>query len=310
MFRLQDYMKRSEDLKSSALIVPKEEEIRQIQLILFEMFKDMRNFFERHDLQYVLVGGSALGAIRHQGFIPWDDDIDIDMPRDSYDRFVQLFDNDIELQEKYLMAAPDSSRRPNEFNIRIISKRTKRQGIFNQNLLYHQGLCIDSCAIDYVPDNKFLYYVKGIVSNILFFLINSKMIYICRTKLSDEMFSSSLVSKFFYSFRLFLGLCLSPISYKRLCGLFDGYIASSKPSKKVSTPSGRKHYFGETWPSSLFFPFKKAKFETETVYIPNDIDGYLRGMYGDNYMELPPEEKRERHACVLLDLDFKQHNDE
>ena len=97
---------------------------------------------------------------------------------------------------------------------------------------------------------------------------------------------------------------MSPISYRRICSLFDGYIASSKPSKKVSTPSGRKHYFGETWPSSLFFPFKETTFENETIFIPNDVDGYLRGMYGDNYMELPQEEKRERHACVELKLDY------
>ena len=74
----------------------------ELQEVEFQLLKTFVEFCEKHNLKYFLVGGSALGAVRHQGFIPWDDDVDVALPREDYDRFIELgkkeFTGDVFLQ--------------------------------------------------------------------------------------------------------------------------------------------------------------------------------------------------------------------
>ena len=102
---------------------------------------------------------------------------------------------------------------------------------------------------------------------------------------------------------MFIGFCLKPVSYRRLCVWYDKLISSKRQSKNVSIPSGRKHYFDETRPARQMYPFRQVVFEGELAFVPNDVDGYLHSMYGDDYMEIPPVGKRERHAFVELSID-------
>ena len=75
---------------NDSLSIVTDEQLAKIKLVLLEIMDDIHATCERHQLQYVLCGGSCLGAVRHKGFIPWDDDIDIGMPRPDYERFLDL----------------------------------------------------------------------------------------------------------------------------------------------------------------------------------------------------------------------------
>ena len=300
MFSLQDYIRKEGDLSRMGLKTLSDEELTKFQSILLDMLKDIAYFCDDNNLRYVLAGGSALGAVRHGGFIPWDDDIDLMMPREDYNRFIELFDSS--LSEKYYIASPSMKHNNSFHNIQVIKKDTIEKGIWDQSKFKYSGVCVDINAIDYVPENYILYHIKGVICDLFFFLVNSKMMCQCRTKLSDDIFSKSVVSWLFYGMRLLIGKMLFFVSYPRLCELYDNLISSSKASAIVSIPPGRNHYFKETRPLDVLLPFKKSEFSGESVYLPNKTNEYLTKLFGSHYMELPPEEKRERHAFVELKL--------
>jgi lipopolysaccharide cholinephosphotransferase len=110
-------------------------------------------------------------------------------------------------------------------------------------------------------------------------------------------------TKLFYYSRYFAGMIFSIFSHKYLVDKFDKFVSNMKDNKYCTIPTGRKHYYGETLPQRVFFPVSKAMFEGVEINIPNDVHAYLKNLYGDNYMHLPPEEKRERHFYVEFSLD-------
>ena len=301
MFSLQDFIRKDKGLEQYGLITLGDKEIKQLQAVLLAMYKDVMRFCGKHGIRVALAGGSALGAVRHNGFIPWDDDIDLMMPREDCKKFIELFE--LEMGEKYGLASPAKTSKYSFHNIQVINMSTVEKGILDQSRYKYPGVCIDINAIDYVPRNRFAYYLKGILCNGLFFLLNSKMMWKCRTKCSDRLFSASLFSKVFYYSRLALGIILTPFSYKALCCYYDKFISSSGKTDMTSIPPGRDHYFKETRPIKVMMPFVESKFEGETAYLPNDVERYLKCMYGDNYMEIPPEGKREPHALTCLKFD-------
>ena len=85
------------------------EESAQLKKILLDHYMIIQDFCEEHNLSVMLVGGSLLGAVRHRGYIPWDDDLDIAMPRDDYDHLVKLFDQ--ELGDRFVLDAPNTGRK-------------------------------------------------------------------------------------------------------------------------------------------------------------------------------------------------------
>ena len=93
------------DVKDDSLIEIDEETRERLQLAILDMYKDVFTACQKYNIIPYLIGGSALGAVRHHGFIPWDDDIDIGMTRDDYIRFVDIFER--ELGEQYIINAPN-----------------------------------------------------------------------------------------------------------------------------------------------------------------------------------------------------------
>ena len=104
--------KNAKDIINSANVGVKElddESLKKLQTVLLDMMLDVLAYCRENSIDVFLLGGSSLGAVRHQGFIPWDDDIDIGMTRASYERFAQSFDAD--MNGKYILNAPNYSRK-------------------------------------------------------------------------------------------------------------------------------------------------------------------------------------------------------
>ena len=301
MLSLQDYFRKNKNLKDKNFIRLSEEQIKKIQSLVLQTLIDFDSFCKRNSLRYILAGGSALGAVRHKGFIPWDDDADLLMPRSDYNKLVELFET--EMSDKYTIASPSKKHKHSDMSVRIIKKGTIKKGIFDRAKLIQEGIGIDISAIDSAPTNVLKYYFKGILSDTFLFLINSRLMFLCRSEMTDRFFSCSFISYLFYWTRICLGAMLF-VPYNRLCYIFDRFIASSdEKTNQVCVPTGRNHYFKETYSRDVLFPFKDVDFEGHILKIANDPNAYLSQLYGSDYMSIPPYDKREPHACTYLKME-------
>ena len=139
-------------------------DIQALHSKLLEMISDINEFCSVHNIDYVLSGGNVIGAARHKGFIPWDDDLDIQMPRESYDRFLKLFQNN----GKYFLQR-DTVDYPMQF-----SKLRANCTTFIEDIPYrkryrniHQGIFIDIFPVDKVSKNKNKAKMQALFANIL-----------------------------------------------------------------------------------------------------------------------------------------------
>ena len=272
------------------------EQVKQIQVISLEIYKDIFSVCEQNNLVVMMGGGSTLGAVRHKGFIPWDEDMDLMMMRKDYDRFIELFDRT--LSQKYTLNL--KSDLPGLF-AKVDKKGTKMTDVFSNPKYPAKGIGIDIFPIDSVPDNGIVRYAKGVLSMTLYFVIISRKMYLLRNPVSKRYYSQTFGMRMFYCIRIVIGFLAGLVPYKTLCRGFDKLVACTEETKRVTIASGRKHYFGEMQPADVFLPVKQGEFEGISVYLPHDYDKYLKHLYG-NYMEIPPENKREHHAVVDLCL--------
>ncbi|MCI5496988.1 MAG: LicD family protein [Firmicutes bacterium] len=135
-------------------------EIKEIQKIAFEILKFVDKFCRKHNIKYSICGGTLLGAVRHKGFIPWDDDIDIMMPREEYERFLKLMDNQYKNGDKYKCLHygknfPDYYYR---FAKVVDLSTTLQESTFINNK--ELGIFIDVFPLDGIPSNHPLRYAK------------------------------------------------------------------------------------------------------------------------------------------------------
>lgn len=271
------------------------EDIKEIQEITYRILEIFSKFCEENNLKYCLGGGSALGAIRHHGFIPWDDDIDIIMPRPDYMRFLLLIkkmsttnifkENGLLVNSIYL---EESTIFP---FVKIIDTRTK---IIQKVYKFQQetGICIDIQPSDGVSKNKFI----------------QKLYYYGYRILTDCYLAS--VTKFGVKRRNKLKTCLqwclfpiywlfSFINYKKMLFILDSYIQKYdfEESSEIMVFSGRAG-LKEIFNKEQFWKLKKLKFGSKKYNVPGNIEFYLKRLYG-NYMEIPPIEKREKHEVEV-----------
>lgn len=273
--------------------------MKKLKQCLLEMYVDIFKVCEKYNIKVMLGGGSALGAVRHGGFIPWDDDLDLLMSREDYDKFISVFDN--ELSDLYEITSPNSKYNVSNIFTKVYKKNTELVEIFNLNADTPKGVYVDIFPIEYIPENMIIRFAKGFVANVIYYIGNSVLIYQLRNDILKAFFSASIKGKINYKLRTSIGFFGSFISYKKWFNFYDNYLARGKISSLCGIPSGRGHYFGEILPKDVFFPPKEVTFEGLKAYVPNNVDLYLRNLYGD-YMEIPPIEKRERHYYIKFNV--------
>ena len=277
-----------------------EEESKALKQAILNIYKDVVILCDKHKLTYMMSGGTCLGAIRHQGFIPWDDDLDIMMPRKDYDQLIQLLEAG-ELGEKYEFTYPNAKKDANTVFLKIFRKGTKDVEIANVNTPFPKGVYIDVFAIDSVPQSNIGKKVKGFIANVIQYIAIARLYTQYRSPLLKEYMSMDPQLKKRYIVKRILGTLTSFASHAKWIYWFEKFVACSEEGREWGIPTGRKYYNGEIFDKSVFVPVKKAIFEGEEVNIPNETHIYLTNLY-KNYMELPPVEKRERHFICELEL--------
>lgn len=274
--------------------------LKSLQSALLEMLQDFDATCKGIGASYMMSGGSCLGAVRHHGFIPWDDDLDLNMSRSDFELFASRFDE--ELGDRYWLHIPGITPGYDLCFPRMRKKGTvlrTRDDFDNKEC----GIYVDIFIVENVPSNKLLRLGHGFLSMALGFC------YSCRRfrKHANEYISlvgegSEAASTF--RKKATIGRFLSFLSmdtWVRVWDRWNGLIRDER-TDFVSIPVGRKHYFGETYCRDDFFPVSQGEFEGVKVPLPAHPDSYMKALYGPDYMVPPPEADRERHVVYEFDL--------
>ena len=272
---------------------------RQLRERYLEVCADIFRFCETHQLCCMLGGGSVLGAVRHQGFIPWDDDMDLNMPRKDYDTFAALFSE--EMKDKYEVFVPDGRHRITNLFMKISLKNTLVEDIYTAGSPIRTGVCVDIFPIENVPGNSFLACMKGILSDIFAYSAVSAYIFQNRNPKMKAIYTQTRKGKRNYLLRCLLGAVLSFRNYTWWYCKFDKFAQSSSNSDQCTVPTGRRHYRGELRNKQVFYPVRYLLFEKIPMPVPHDTYAYIKQLYG-NYLALPPENEREAHFYTKIDL--------
>ena len=295
---LNDAARKSNILKELTV-----QEQQQIRAVLIEEYKVIAGFCSQHDLTLFLGGGSCLGAVRHKGFIPWDDDLDLNMPRADYNRLIKLIEQGA-FPEGYDFSYPSKHRDCKNPFLKIYVKGTKNVEIYDIGTSFPKGISIDIFSMDNVPANGLMRKVKALCFEIINFIAVSTFFYENQNSEFKSFVCTNHELKKKYQTRCRLGMLFSWIGHKRLAYWTDKIAQHKTEGEYVTYPTGRRHYLGEMLPRSIFLPVSKGIFEGIDVNLPNQPDRYLEHIYGKTYMELPPENKRERHFVV--EIKFKE----
>lgn len=268
--------------------------LRCLQLAELEILDVIADLCERHGIRWFLDSGTALGAVRHQGFIPWDDDIDIGMLREDYDRFLSVAEWG--LPDGYSLHTPENTPRYSPFFSKVYKDGTKfwskeviesgcAQGIFVDIFPY------DALSVDKGEQNRQRREAARWVR--ASYLYHSKSIVVPGSGLLGKVQRAGC---FFahYAIRVLMSEAAIREGFKRACTISAGtpgdeFVSLAFPYID-SISRGMLESTGE------------AMFEGRLFPVPGDVEHYLVLMYGDTWNELPPENERKNHAPRVLDF--------
>lgn len=259
------------------------EEIQPLHEKQYEILQELKRVCEKNGLTYYLAFGTLLGAIRHHGFIPWDDDIDVGVLREDYNKLVKICKK--ELKEKYYFQSYETD------NLSIpFAKIRRKDSIYlapdSEVSEDASGIWIDIFPYDYCTNNKLLQ--KIVYYRVLFYQFISAIKH--GQKIYTGTFGKKLISYFFYFFSIFFS---KKYIDNRLIKIKTKY-------KKGNTITS--YCSNDIVPTKILTERVLHKFENKEYYIPKDYDLYLKANYGD-YMKLPPVNKRTSfHTCIKFKL--------
>ena len=251
------------------------EDFKKIQL---DILKSVAEFCTQNNIKYFLGFGTLLGAVRHKGFIPWDDDIDIIMPRPDYDKFVNSFNNN---NPYYEVKAPELD--PNYYSpfANVCDKRTILIEV--DDMSGTKGVKIDVFPFDSVPD-QYEDYVKFRNE----FATLKKIMKLKRIPINSQKSRREKINLFLKKIRYFHSYAFYQKKLRKL--------ATSIPYGKTTFVDNLVYTFNRDsrFEKSVFDSSVLLEFEGSLFNCPKDFDKVLSLQYGD-YMKLPPEEQRVTH---------------
>jgi lipopolysaccharide cholinephosphotransferase len=270
-----------------------------LQNKLTEILIDFDDFCNRNNLDYVIMAGTLIGAVRHDGFIPWDDDIDVVVMRKDYNQIKSLLAKD-KMSSKYEFILPESGKAPSTC-AKFISKTMTLGGILGEGFSNSKKIYIDVLPVDYVPQNRINKFIVGTIVDLLVMSYTSQR---CYKKYSPHLSEMTKVSKELRNnmvMRKIIAFPTAILGLHKSMRLINYILENScKNSKYITIACGVKKYFGEILEVDDLFPSKNIRFAQYTVKGPNNPEKYLTNRYGD-YMKIPDEVEQKERLIRLRD---------
>lgn len=255
------------------------------QKYLLKLFREVDEICREHNLRYVLAGGSLIGALRHEGFVPWDDDVDLYMPRPDWEKFIEICETELPPDREIQCSEVDRNY-TNSFP-RYASTNTC--AIHKSQIIGKDcgGEIIDIITLDSVPADDKEYEKYRTHMMIYSDLINISVGYSDRWEIPASMYLKYLLSY------IFLGK-------KRTLAKLEKIMFSYK-EEECDRYAMRWGGCPFLFDKDMMFPVKEGDFEGQKAMIPNKCSDYLIWHYGDEWAYMPPHDKREGHVAVCVD---------
>lgn len=265
-------------------------EIQKTELTILDT---VDQFCKNNKIEYSLSYGTLIGAVRHKGFIPWDDDIDLMMRRDEYERFIRAWNNNP--PEGYFLQTDMTDPKYGNNFLKIRKNNTTFiQSEKEKTCGYHTGIFIDIFPVDRVAP-------KGLSRKIQYRFCQISML-MTRNHKSRKKGLSGIVETILLSLPSSLKIMLKNYSYKQKTKWNNSDI-NGLPFFWNGTMHGAITYFQpDLFDSYIELPFEGHYYKAFKCY-----DSFLKGYFGD-YMQLPPENKRVSHHPIVVDFK-KEYNE-
>lgn len=261
--------------------------LRELQLTELELMKEVDRICRKNKIDYSLDGGTLLGAVRHKGFIPWDDDADIMMTRKEYERFYKACKRDLDSRKYFFQEfRTDPEYRWGYAKLRKNGTIFLREG--QEHVKCHTGVCIDIFVFDEVPDG----YVSRRIHYVLCFIIR-KGLYSIVGKKDTNKFGKKMIYMMLSIFpRNFWVAGLMKLAKKQ-------YRKGRKLVSHLTYPNRKSIRFGLS--AEYYKDYVDIEFEGYRFSVIKEYDRYLTELF-DDYMQLPSKEKRKVHPVSKIQV--------
>lgn len=253
------------------------EVLRKLQLTEVKILKEIDRICKENNIRYYLGEGTLLGAIRHQGFIPWDDDMDILMLRKDYEKFLKIAPKQINKNYEIQHSTTIENYWSPFIKVRYLGKSSYKQQHI-AHLSNHNGPLVDIFPLDSVPKKDSM---KQHIQAIKIKMYRGMLSYKLKTRHPKKL--KGYIIKFLSYF-----ISIKKI-HKNLDKTFKLY--NAKENKYIVNLASYYSYKRQTVPKKWYSKPRIVKFESLKVPIPKEAEKLLTSIYGD-YMNLPPREKR------------------
>jgi len=260
--------------------------LRKLQL---DMLREIDRICRKHDIPYFLSGGSMLGAVRHKGYIPWDDDIDVAFLRENFERFREIAPDELDPRFRYMSWTRGEGY--HYFFDRITARDTYFASKYSDGYEMPKGISVDIFVYDSVPDSE-----RAQVRHWRR-LMNQRLIMNVRWKNIPRPGKAYLLSKILLPILRLKTMEQYSASYEKVTRRWE--------KQKTSTvmPPATDHDHHPSMPREWFTEVIPCTFEGVDTFLPKGYDGFLKGWYGDDYMTMLPLAKQQPyHDYYRLDL--------